>query len=57
MNDFGVSSALADLRNVEWELYLLYQSGDADVFVSDVARLWCEVDRLEAVVALDGFGL
>jgi hypothetical protein len=55
--DINVSAAVADLRNVEWELYLLYQSGDAEVFVADVARLWREVDRLEAVIVLDGFGV
>lgn len=57
MNDFSVSAAVADLRNVEWELYLLYQSGDAGVLVSEVAALWAEVDRLEAVIVLDGFGV
>lgn len=49
MNDLSLA---AQLRNIEWELYVLYQSGD-DVFDSaEVARLWSEVDRLDALLVL-----
>lgn len=42
------------IRNVDWELFLLYQSGDAERVPNRVAGLWAELDRLEALVELDG---
>lgn len=42
-------SFVTELRNVDWELYLLYSEGlvkpDREAF------LWAEVDRLEALIA------
>lgn len=42
-------SYVTELRNVDWELYLLYSEGlvkpDREAF------LWAEVDRLEALIA------
>ena len=45
------SSFVTELRNVEWELYLLYTEGLADVKPQLEAQLWAEVDRLEALIA------
>lgn len=51
MNDLSLVSRL---RNVDWELFLLYRSGDAVVLPGRVDWLWAEVDRLEALIALGG---
>jgi len=40
-----------ELRNVEWELYLLYRAGVVDV--ERLEFLWSEVDRLDAALALE----
>jgi hypothetical protein len=48
MNDLFLVS---QLRNVDWELYLLYQSGDAELLPNRVAVLWCELDRLEGLLS------
>ena len=45
------SSYVTDLRNVDWELYLLYSEGL--VKPEREALLWAEVDRLEALIALE----
>jgi len=47
------SSYLTELRNVEWELYLLYTEGLADVKPQLEAQLWADVDRLEALIELE----
>ena len=45
------SSYVTELRNVDWELFLLYSEGlvkpEREVF------LWAEVDRLEALIELE----
>lgn len=47
------SSYLSQLRNVEWELFLMYQE-DLHIFKPDLeARLWAEVDRLEGLLVCD----
>ena len=43
MNDLSVA---ARLRNVEWELYVLYQSGDAEFLPGRVDVLWAEFESL-----------
>jgi hypothetical protein len=45
------SSYVTDLRNVDWELYLLYSEGL--VKPDREAHLWAEVDRLEALITLE----
>lgn len=45
------SSYVTELRNVEWELFLLYTEGLDHP--SREARLWAEVDRLEALIELE----
>ena len=45
------SSFVTELRNVEWELFLLYTEGLAGVKPQLEAQLWAEVDRLEALIA------
>jgi len=45
------SSFVTDLRNVDWELYLLYSEGL--VKPEREAFLWAEVDRLEALISLE----
>ena len=40
---------MTQLRNVDWELYLLYSEGL--VKPEREAWLWAEVDRLEALIA------
>lgn len=47
------SSYVTELRNVEWELYLLYTEGLADVKPQLEAQLWADVDRLEALIELE----
>ena len=44
-------SYLTELRNADWELYLLYSEGL--VKPEREAFLWAEVDRLEALIAAD----
>jgi hypothetical protein len=44
-------SYLAELRNVEWELYLLYTEGLNHP--SRERSLWADVDRLEALIELE----
>jgi hypothetical protein len=47
-------SLVTELRNVDWELYLLYTEG-LHVFKPErEAALWAEVDRLEALLAAGG---
>ena len=41
------------LRNVEWEIFLLYREGVADYKPSLEAKLWAEVDRLDALIELE----
>ena len=45
------SSYVTELRNVDWELYLLYSEGL--VKPERESFLWAEVDRLEALIALE----
>jgi len=45
------SSYTTELRNVDWELYLLYSEGL--VKPEREAFLWAEVDRLEALISLE----
>ena len=45
------SSYATELRNVEWELFLLYTE-NLD-HPSREANLWAEVDRLEALIELE----
>ena len=45
------SSYVTDLRNADWELYLLYSEGL--VKPEREAFLWAEVDRLEALIELE----
>jgi hypothetical protein len=45
------SSYITDLRNIDWELYLLYSEGL--VMPDREAHLWAEVDRLEALISLE----
>lgn len=47
------SSFVTELRNVEWELFLLYSEGLADVKPQLEAQLWADVDRLEALIELE----
>ena len=44
-------SFVTELRNVDWELYLLYSEGL--VKPEREAFLWAEVDRLEALIELE----
>ena len=44
-------SYVTELRNVDWELYLLYCEGL--VKPEREAFLWAEVDRLEALIELE----
>ena len=48
---FMTVSFLAELRNVEWELFLLYTEGLNHP--SRERSLWAEVDRLEALIELE----
>ena len=48
---FMTSSYVTELRNVEWELFLLYSEGLQHP--SREARLWADVDRLEALIELE----
>jgi hypothetical protein len=45
------SSYITDLRNIDWELFLLYSEGL--VKPDREAHLWAEVDRLEALISLE----
>lgn len=45
------SSYVTELRNTEWELFLLYSEGLQHP--SREAKLWSEVDRLEALIELE----
>ena len=45
------SSYVTALRNVDWELYLLYSEGL--VKPERESFLWAEVDRLEALISLE----
>ena len=47
-----MSPVEAELRNVEWELYLLYRGGETKS--ERIDKLWREVDRLDAILALEG---
>lgn len=47
------SSFVTQLRNVEWELFVLYREG-AQVFKPELeSQLWAEVDRLEGLLVCD----
>ena len=48
---FMTSSYVTELRNVEWELYLMYTEGLNHP--SREAKLWADVDRLEALIELE----
>ena len=48
---FMTSSYVTELRNVDWELFLLYSEGL--VKPEREAFLWAEVDRLEALIDLE----
>jgi hypothetical protein len=43
-------SLVTELRNVDWELYLLYTEGLHVYKPEREAALWAEVDRLEALI-------
>lgn len=43
-----MDSFARDLRNVEWELFLMYRNGPVDVERAEF--LWGEVERLEALL-------
>ena len=45
------SSYITELRNVEWELFLLYSEGLNHPWRE--AKLWADVDRLEALIELE----
>lgn len=45
------SSYVTELRNVDWELFLLYSEGL--VKPERESFLWAEVDRLEALIELE----
>lgn len=45
------SSYIAELRNVDWEIFLIYREGLQDVRVGTLEALWREVDRLEGLLA------
>lgn len=45
------SSYVTELRNVDWELFLLYSEGL--VKPEREGFLWAEVDRLEALISLE----
>ena len=45
------SSYVTELRNVDWELYLLYSEGL--VKPERESFLWAEVDRLEGLIEAD----
>lgn len=45
------SSFVTDLRNVDWEIYTIYSEGLASVKRDTLEFLWCEVDRLEGLIA------
>ena len=47
-----MSPLLVELANVEWEIFLIYISGFPAP--DRLAALWAEVDRLDALVVLDG---
>lgn len=44
-------SYVTELRNVEWEIFLIYREGLQDVRPGALAALWAEVDRLEGLLA------
>ena len=46
-----MESFVTQLRNVDWELFLLYSEGL--VKPEREAFLWAEVDRLEALISLE----
>lgn len=41
---------MTELRNVEWEIFLIYREGLQDVRPGALAALWSEVDRLEGLI-------
>lgn len=47
------SSFVTQLRNVEWELFVLYREGLQFVKPELELRLWAEVDRLEGLLVCD----
>ena len=42
---------VTELRNVEWEIFLIYREGLQDVRVGTLEALWSEVDRLDGLLA------
>jgi hypothetical protein len=48
----GMDVSLAtELRNVEWEIFLIYREGLQGVRVGTLEALWREVDRLDGLLA------
>jgi hypothetical protein len=45
------SSLMTELRNVEWEIFLIYREGLQGVRVGTLEALWREVDRLDGLLA------
>lgn len=50
---FFMSSYVTELRNVEWELFVLYREGAHEFKPELEERLWAEVDRLEGLLICD----
>lgn len=44
-------SLVTELRNVEWEIFLIYREGLQGVRVGTLEALWSEVDRLDGLLA------
>ena len=44
-------SLVTELRNVEWEIFLIYREGLQGVRVGTLEALWPEVDRLDGLLA------
>ena len=42
---------VTELRNVEWEIFLIYREGLQGVRVGTLEALWPEVDRLDGLLA------
>lgn len=42
---------VTELRNVEWEIFLIYREGLQGVRVGTLEALWREVDRLDGLLA------
>jgi hypothetical protein len=42
---------VTELRNVEWEIFLIYREGLQGVRVGTLEALWREVDRLDGLLS------